>query len=227
MKLLLSILCYGLFGTSLLASTQSHYDTIARPEHRLEASHLEMGWSHLFRQMRAVKNIEASFIEERFFKFRNEPKVYLGEFRKAEDGSISLAYTEQSLFVHVGLDFAFYREGEASPRAIPHSSSRRNTLILFPLLVELRIDELEQLYDLYGDFQGEGAWSLALLAKPETDLDYQRIGLSGVDASVHEILLEKNDKQRIHIQMNEITFPAEFDARVRQRYFFKPEHLEN
>ncbi len=193
--------------------------------YHLDAGNLEMGWSHLFRELRMVGNVRAAFTESRSFAFRKEPKLYRGVFRKSSEGAVSLAYTgAEAMAVHVGADYAYYRKsGDADVRRIPESSSRRGSLALFPSLVNLDIQALAQTYDLYGDFTSEGGWRLQLVAKPESDVDYERIDLTGTAREVNGIDLYKSARSSIRIRMDAAEFPEAFSEAEVADYFFEPE----
>jgi len=200
------------------------YDELVAPEYQLDLQQLEPKWHELFERLRGVENIQAKFVEQRFFRFRQAPKSYVGEFRKSADGAVSLAYTDprKAMVVHVGESYAYYRKDDEDVAAIPNMSSQRESLGLFPVLVGMRFEVLAQLYDLYGNYDTEDGWMLVLQQKDEAEVDYRRIGLTGTARTVLEIELQKSPKQRIQISLSEVEFPAGFDDQERSLYFFKP-----
>lgn len=225
MMMMIAAAFFGMLSAAW-AATEPTGDLV-RPEHRLEVDRLELGWADLFGRMAAVGAIRAEFTEERFFRFRIEPKRYEGEFRKSAEGSVSLAYTEvdadaDALAVHVGPDFAFYRKADGSVSRIPAASSQRDMLALFPWLVSMQVNKLAEVYDFYGKFDGGGAWRLVLVERADASTDYGRIYLAGHGPQVSEIVLQRSPRQKVRIEMRAVEYPEAFDAEERARFFFQP-----
>ncbi len=208
------------------ASAAVVYDREPPAEARLLPDDLELGWRDLLEKLQGVENIQACFREERFFRFRKEPEIFHGLFRKAGE-SVGLAYedAEQPFRVHVGPDFAYYRKADGPVRSIPELSSQRSAIALLPALIQMDLGKLSEVYELFGEFGEDHTWQLTFLEKESAaeSVDFGRIVVGGTGGLVREIVLVKSSGARIHIHLSDIEFPEAFGEDARAFSFFKPQ----
>lgn len=208
----------------MVASLQAN-EAADEPLSPINVSALDADWQALFDLMHAVDYVAAPFTEERYFTFRRTPKAYAGIFRKDPDGHVSLAYTTpETVALHLGEGFAFYRKGEGTVRRIPQSNSQSDTLALFPKLLNFDLVSVSAFYDLSGELN-DLVWRLNFDAKPAfaDEVSYQQITISGDATAVQRIELIKSAKQRVVIMMGDPVYPKFYLPEIKAKYFFTTE----
>lgn len=215
-----------LIGLVVLPLQRGVGQSIEVDANRLEMASLPTEWDLLLQELHAARCVKAQFQEARYFKFKTEPQLYDGVFRKAADGSISLAYQSgSSMALHVGPDFAYYRKGDGAAKPIPGFASRKGSVSILPALLSLNLEALSEQYHVYGRMDtSSGGWELRLVEREDasSDLDYEQIELSGVRTALQTILLRKGAMRSIQIELEAPEFPENFSAEIKEQYFFTP-----
>jgi hypothetical protein len=184
---------------------------------------LDADWQALIESMHAVERVAAPFVEARTFAFRKEPKQYRGVFRKDADGRVSLAYTEpEAMALHMGEGFAYYRKGEGAIRRIAQSNSQGAALALFPQLLNFNLPSIAEFYEIAGALEGD-AWTLVFSAKPDLELPYQKMSITGLGIVVKRIELSKSETQQVLIEMGDPVYPEFYLPEAKAAYFFRLE----
>ncbi|MDO8541458.1 MAG: outer membrane lipoprotein carrier protein LolA [Opitutaceae bacterium] len=186
------------------------------PQFRLEAD--PPAWRELAARFARRTDTTASFEERRYFPFRKEPVVLVGDVRVSPVHGLSLHYTSPDERTMI-LDDHGLLVREASGQAAPLDP--RAAAAVGPLRSILRFDfaELAAGYELYGRRAGE-TWSLGLVPR---DATLRRalgdIFVEGEADTVRRIELRRSAKQHIDIVMAAPQPAASFTPEERRRFF--------
>lgn len=219
----ISFRLFLLLGGSIALSYAHAADTkVDAPLSEVTVSELSPQWQMLLDEIHAFERVVVPFVETRSFSFRKSDKSYRGVFRKAADGSVSLAYLEpRAMTLHLGEGFAYYRKEGGEIRRIPQSELEAGAMAIFPKLLSLDLKALAQYYSISGAWS-EDLWRLHLEERPgiELNVSYVEIGLFGHGPELQIIELKKNNRERITIEMETPELPDAFSEAEQAEYFF-------
>lgn len=177
-------------------------------------------WHDLFAQLAPARSRLAQFEEKRFFPFRTEPTVLTGEIRLMPGHGLSLHYvTPAQSIVIVDAQGVLLRDQHGRERAAPNDS--RAQAVSGALFDVLRFDvaALRHSFALRGRRDGS-RWTLVFAPRDTVLSDLiGDIAVSGHDALVDRIVLEKSARQRIEISLHDTRENLIFGADVLDRYF--------
>jgi outer membrane lipoprotein-sorting protein len=185
---------------------------------RIRSEETREQWRPLFEQLTSAGALYSEFVERRFFTFRSEPSVLIGQLRLDPERGLSLHYTDpDDRIIIVDDRGVLVRDAKGRTRTAPAEAATNAR----PLLHVLRfnVDELLTSFALYGARDAD-SWRLALepLERPGRR-PLPTIEVFGRDVSVQKIVLLPSARQRIEIEIGTTRTQVVFTREELQRYF--------
>lgn len=216
MKSLLRIVFFVMAGAAFAADE----NLIVRPETLLADPAHDPAWSDLFARLASNKTRFSRFEERRYFPFRKTPVVLQGEIRIVPERGLSLRYLQpEPRVMIVDSKGLLMRDGEGRERAAPSDS--RAQAITSAMVSVLRFDlpALQKSFAVHGRREG-ALWTLAFV--PRDPALAEMIGtlvVSGENARLDRIEMNKSAKQRVEILISETQEDVIFVGAVLDRFF--------
>jgi hypothetical protein len=149
----------------------------------------------------------ADFVEERYFPFRKDPVILMGEVRVSRTRGLSLHYVSPDVrTVIIDREGMLVRQssGQTTPPD-PRANLANNAMLNI-----LRFDfaALDQEFEMYGK-RADTEWALALVPRAEAlRRAIGNIHVSGSGTAVRKIALRRSARQHIDIVMSSPRAPA-------------------
>jgi hypothetical protein len=182
------------------------------------AAELNDAWRTRIAGLTAPETLSAPFKESRFTPLKKNPVTVEGIVRIARARGLSLAYAQPRAPVVILdehgllLRHADGREQSAPPQA-------ESDLRLLHALFAFDLVTLEKVYALTATEVADGSWTLAFVKRPDADVPYRELTLSGENTRLTGIRLIKTEKQKIEIHLEPPQINPVFTPEEIARYF--------
>jgi hypothetical protein len=214
MKFFILALALCLIGGSARADS-----LLPPPNLPIDAVH-DPAWRSIFSRLAERKNLEAAFVERRYFIFRKIPIVLTGEIRIAPRRGLSLAYLTPEPRILIADDRGLLLR-DSRGRDFAGPSGGRAEAATAALIDVMRFDlpELRKNFQFRGRRDGD-AWTLSLEPRdPALSADFDSIVISGQGGQLRKIEWVGSAAQRIEILIGETREGATFTQNELIRYF--------